>query len=166
MLCVLSTWRQYGQVGILDKLVGLANSHRHSYTGCKPALSDILAGATALIAEYNGIERAPHVRDKVSEIVGSAELAYAAGVASAVYGHKTSSGTFFPNPVYANVGRRLMGETIYHEYNILTEIAGGLMVTLPFKDEFISEKTKPFMDKYMKRNPKISSKDRIDALDL
>jgi aromatic ring hydroxylase len=136
-----------------------ANSHRHSYTGCKPAVSDILAGATALVAEYNGIERAPHVGDKVSEIIGSAELSYAAGVASAVYGHKTSSGTFFPNPIYANVGRRLMGETIYHEYNILTEIAGGLMVTLPFEDEFISEKTKPFLDKYMKRNPKISPED-------
>ncbi|MFQ6080578.1 MAG: 4-hydroxyphenylacetate 3-hydroxylase family protein [Candidatus Bathyarchaeia archaeon] len=136
-----------------------ANSHRHSYTGCKPAVSDILAGATALVAEYNGIERAPHVRDKVSEIIGSAELSYAAGVASAVYGHKTSSGTFFPNPIYANVGRRLMGETIYHEYNILTEIAGGLMVTLPFEDEFITEKTKPFLDKYMKRNPKISPED-------
>lgn len=137
-----------------------ADSHRHSYTGCKPAVSDILAGASALVAEYNGIERAKHVRDKISEIIGSAELSYAAGVASAVYGHKTKSGTFFPNLIYANVGRRLMGETIYHEYNILTEIAGGLMVTLPFEDEFISEKTKPFLDKYMKRNPEISSEDQ------
>ena len=47
-----------------------ANSHRHSYTGCKPAVSDIIAGAAALVAEYNGIERAPHVRDKISEIIG------------------------------------------------------------------------------------------------
>jgi len=136
-----------------------ANSHRHSYTGCKPAVSDILAGATALVAEYNGIERAPHVRDKVSEIIGSAELSYAAGIASAVYGHKTSSGTFFPNPIFSNVGRRLMGETIYHEYNILTEIAGGLMVTLPFEDEFMTKKTKPFLNKYIKRNPEISPED-------
>ena len=137
-----------------------ANSHRHSYTGCKPAVSDIIAGATALVAEYNGIERAPHVREKISEIIGSAELAYAAGIASAVLGHKTSSGTFFPNPIYANVGRRLMGETIYHEYNILVEVAGGLVVTLPYEDDFINEKTKPFLDKYMKRNPKISSEDQ------
>lgn len=137
-----------------------ANSHRHSYTGCKPAVSDIIAGAAALVAEYNGIERAPHVREKISEIIGSAELAYAAGIASAVLGHKTSSGTFFPNPIYANVGRRLMGETVYHEYNILVEIAGGLVVTLPYEDDFINEKTKPFLDKYMKRNPKISSEDQ------
>ena len=136
-----------------------ANSHRHSYTGCKPAVSDILAGASALVAEYNGIERAPHVRDKISEIIGTAELAYAAGVASAVFGQKTITGTFFPNPIYANVGRRLMGESIYHEFNILTEIAGGLMATLPFEEDFIKEETKKYLDKYIKRNPKISPED-------
>ena len=50
-----------------------------------------------------------------------------------------------------------MGETIYHEFNILTEIAGGLLVTLPFEEEFINEKTKPYLDKYIMRNPKVPS---------
>jgi aromatic ring hydroxylase len=136
-----------------------ADSHRHSYTGCKPALSDVLCGVTALVAEANNIERVDHVRQKLSEFAGGAELSYAAGVAAAIYGEKTSSGTFFPNAIYANVGRRLMGETIYHEFNLLTEIAGGLSVTLPFEDEFISEETKPYMDKYIVRNPKISPED-------
>jgi len=136
-----------------------ANSHRHSYTGCKPAVSDVLSGATALVAEVNNIERVDHVRQKLSEFAGGAELSYAAGIASAICGEKTSSGTFFPNPVYANVGRRLMGETIYHEFNILAEVAGGLSVTLPFEDEFISDKTQRYMDKYIVRNPKFSAED-------
>ncbi|MBE9513888.1 MAG: hypothetical protein IMY83_02480, partial [Chloroflexi bacterium] len=71
----------------------------------------------------------------------------------------TSSGTFFPNAIYANVGRRLMGESIYHEFNMLTEIAGGLSVTLPFEEEFINPETKPYMDKYIVRNAKISPED-------
>jgi len=136
-----------------------ADSHRHSYTGCKPAVSDVLCGATALVAEANNIERIAHVRQKLSEFAGGAELAYAAGIASAIYGEKTSSGTFFPNAIYANVGRRLMGETIYHEFNILAEIAGGLSVTLPFEDEFINEEIKPYMEKYIVRNDKISPED-------
>lgn len=136
-----------------------ADSHRHSYTGCKPAVSDVLCGATALVAEANNIERIAHVRQKLSEFAGGAELAYAAGIASAIYGEKTSSGTFFPNSIYANVGRRLMGETIYHEFNILAEIAGGLSVTLPFEDEFINEEIKPYMEKYIVRNDKISPED-------
>ena len=136
-----------------------ADSHRHSYSGCKPAVSDILCGATALAAEANNIERVSHVRQKISEFAGGAELAYAAGIASAIYGEKTSSGTFFPDIIYANVGRRLMGETIYHEFNILTEIAGGLLVTLPFEAEFYGEETQKDMDKYIMRNPNISAED-------
>lgn len=132
-----------------------ANSHRHSYCGCKPAVSDIIAGAAALVAEYNGIERAPHVRDKISELIGAAELSYAAGIASAVLGEKTASGTFFPNPIYVNIGRRLMGERIYEEFKILTEIAGGLMVTLPFEDDFINEKTAKYLFKYIKRKANV-----------
>ena len=136
-----------------------ADSHRHSYTGCKPAISDILCGVTALAAEANNIERVSHVRHKLSEFAGGAELAYAAGIASAIYGERTSSGTFFPNAIFANVGRRLMGENIYHEFNILTEIAGGLSVTLPFEADFYGEETKKDLEKYIVRNPKISPED-------
>ena len=132
-----------------------ADSHRHSYSGCKPAVSDILCGATALVAEANNIEKVSHVRAKLSEFAGGAELAYAAGIASALYGERTSSGTFFPNTIYANVGRRLMGETIYHEFNILSEIAGGFSVTLPFEDDFTSKDTKAWLEKYIMRNPEV-----------
>jgi len=133
-----------------------ADSHRFSYTGCKPALSDVLCGTTALVAEANNIERASHVKEKLSHIAGIGELAFAAGMAAALYGEKTSSGTFTPNELYANIGRRLMGENVYHEFNILTEIAGGLAVTLPFEDDFLAEETRPDLEKLMKRNPKMS----------
>ena len=136
-----------------------ADSHRHSYCGCKPAVSDVICGATLLAAEANNIEKVSHVREKLSQFAGGAELAFAAGVASAMYGEKTSSGTFFPDVIYANVGRRLMGESIYHEFNMLTEIAGGLSVTLPFEEEFINPETKPYMDKYIVRNAAISPED-------
>jgi len=133
-----------------------ADSHRHSYSGCKPAVSDILCGTTLLAAEANNIEKVPHVREKLSQFAGAAELGYAAGVAAAVYGEKTTSGTFFPNSIYANVGRRLTGETIFHEFNLLVELAGGLSVTLPFEEDFYAEQTKDWVNKYTTRNPKLA----------
>ncbi|MFH1490249.1 MAG: 4-hydroxyphenylacetate 3-hydroxylase N-terminal domain-containing protein, partial [Pseudomonadota bacterium] len=48
--------------------------HRHSYSGCKPAVGDIILGLAALAADVNGIENAPHVREKLSEIIQIAEL--------------------------------------------------------------------------------------------
>jgi len=53
------------------------------------------------------------------------------------------------------VGRRLTGETIYHEFNLLAEIAGGLAVTLPYEDDFNKKETKAWLEKYIMRNPKV-----------
>jgi len=133
-----------------------ADSHRHSYSGCKPGMSDILCGATALAAEANNIQGVSHIKEKLSEFAGAAELAYAAGIAAAVYGEKTSSGVFFPNLIFSNVGRRMTGELIYHEYNILTEVAGGIAVTLPFQADFQAKETREHLEKFIVRNPKLS----------
>ncbi|HUH67153.1 MAG TPA: 4-hydroxyphenylacetate 3-hydroxylase N-terminal domain-containing protein [Syntrophales bacterium] len=133
-----------------------ADSHRHSYSGCKPGMSDVLCGAAALAAEANNIQKVAHVREKLSSYAGAAELAFAAGVASAVYGEKTSSGVFFPNKIFANVGRRLTGEFIYHEYNLLTEIAGGIAATLPFEEDFHAPITEEYLKKFIVRNEKLS----------
>ncbi|MFC1987006.1 4-hydroxyphenylacetate 3-hydroxylase family protein [Chloroflexota bacterium] len=133
-----------------------ANSHRHSCTGCKPAVSDILCGVANLVAEANNIDKVKHIRQKLSEYASTAELSYAAGVAAAIFGDKAASGTFCPNAIYANVGRKLAGENIYHGFNILTEVAGGLAVTLPSEAEFESEDTRKYLDKYITRNPKLS----------
>jgi aromatic ring hydroxylase len=138
-----------------------ANSHRHSYCGCKPAVSDILCGASILAAEANNISRASHVKEKLTEFASASALAYSAGVAAALFGTKTSSGVFFPNEIFANVGRRLTGELIYHEYNILTEIAGGISVTMPFHEDFKKGENVDELKKFIIRNDKLSPDESI-----
>ncbi|MBI2909786.1 MAG: aromatic ring hydroxylase [Chloroflexi bacterium] len=129
--------------------------HRHSYCGCKPALTDVIMGMTALVAEYNGVEKANHVREKLAEMIGVAELVYAAGVAGSVNARPASSGTYVPDVIYCNVGRRHAGESTYHEMNILADIAGGLPATLPLEADYNNEKTGALLAKYIMRNPKI-----------
>ncbi|MBW2559046.1 MAG: aromatic ring hydroxylase [Deltaproteobacteria bacterium] len=138
-----------------------ANSHRHSYCGCKPAISDILCGTSLLAAEANNIAKASHVREKISEFASASALAYSAGIAAALFGQKTSSGVFFPNEIYANVGRRLTGELIYHEYNILTEIAGGISATMPFHEDFEKGENVEDLKKFIVRNPNFSAEDSL-----
>ncbi len=138
-----------------------ADSHRHSYSGCKPAVSDIMCGVTALAAQANNIHKVSHVREKLTEFAMAAELAYAAGTAAAVYGEMTSAGVFFPNEIYANVGRKMTGETIYHEYNLLTEIAGGIAVTLPFHEDFQKGDNVDKMKEFIVRNQDLSAEDSL-----
>jgi len=128
-----------------------ATYHRHSYTGCKPAMTDVMMGATALVAEYNGVGDVSHIRDKIADMIAVAELVYAAGIAASVKATKASSGTFVPDITYANVGRYHAGVNIYHEYEILADVAGGLAATLPPEEDFFNPTTKPFLDKYIVR---------------
>ncbi len=146
---------EYQEAGRLALV--FANYHRHAYCGCKPGVTDVIMGFTELVAEYSGIERAQHVRHEMADLIATAELVYAAGIASSVNAQKSSSGVMIPDPIYSNVGRRLAGEKIYHEHNVLVAIAGGLPATLPFEDEFANEKTAPFLEKYIARKKGISA---------
>ncbi len=134
--------------------------HRHSYTGCKPSLTDILMGATALVAEYNGVEKAQHIRVKLAHMIGIAELVYAAGIAGAIYSEKSAAGTYIPNTIYCNVGRRLAGENIHYEHEILCDVAGGMYATLPYEEDWYNEETRGYLEKYIMRNPKISAENQ------
>ena len=131
--------------------------HRHSYCGCKAAVSEIFTGATALAAEYNGIQNAQHVRHKLADMIQIVDLIYAAGIAAAMNFKIADSGTCIPDTNYCNAGRMLAGEAIYGEYEALAAIAGGLSATLPHEEDFYDEKTGPYLQKYIMRDPNISA---------
>ncbi len=137
-----------------------ATFHRHSYTGCKPAITDLLMGGTALSAEYNGVEEASHIKDKLSDFIATGELVYAAGIAASVKATMANSGTYIPNILYTNVGRYHAGVKLYHEYETVADVAGGLPATLPYEDEFFAPETKEFMEKYIMRKDDISAENQ------
>ncbi len=151
--------------GVLALLFALF--HRHSYSGCKPAIGDLMLGVTALAAEYNGIAKASHVRDKLAELILVTELGYAAGYTASDLGKPEvyipgvgftpyGPGSYIPNSIYCNVGRCLTGEAVYREAEILTDIAGGVPATFPYEGDFMNPETRDLLLKYTTRNPKIS----------
>ncbi len=113
-----------------------ATYHRHSYCGCKPAISDLLLGAAALVAEYNGIQKAHHVRDKLIEFMVTAELVHGCGLAASMKGQPMTSGTYLPDLVYANVGKYYAGTNLHHEAELVQDLAGGLVVTMPSEEDY------------------------------
>ena len=155
--------------GILALLFALF--HRHSYSGCKPALGDVLLGTAALAAEVNNIQRASHVRGKLAEIIMVTELGYAAGYTASDLGKPEvyipgegfmpyGPGSYIPHSIYCNVGRCLTGEEVWHEAEILCDISGGVPATFPHEKEFVNPETKDLLLKYTKRNPNMSAEDQ------
>ena len=140
--------------------LSFANNHRFSYCGCKPSITDVFIGATALVAEYNGVGKAPHIQTELAELMSVAELVYAAGIAASVTSMKTPSGAKEPNFLYSNCGRYHAGSNIMHEYETLIAVAGGLPATLPSEKDWLNPATKAYMEKYIMRNPNISAENQ------
>ena len=130
-----------------------AHFHRHSYTGCKTAVSEVFASQAALVADVNDIAKQHHVRDKVCEIISTAELVFAAGQASAYRAEEFPNGSFVPDEILTNAGRKLAGHKIYEEYAILADLTGGVCASLPTEESFFAEETAELCNKYITRNP-------------
>lgn len=146
--------------------------HRHSYSGCKPAIGDIILGLAAVAAEYNGIEKTPHVREMLAEIIKVTELGYAAGFTASSLGRPGvyipglgncpyGPGSFIPDSIYANVGRCLTGEAVFHEQELLCRIAGGVPATFPYEGDLVHPELKDLLEKYLHRNPHVPVEDQI-----
>ncbi len=145
-------WEFGGRMALMFALY-----HRHSYCGCKPAATDIFTGTTALVADYLGVANSQHIRHKLADLISVAELVYAAGIAASVKSKPSSSGTYIPDTVYCNVGRRHAGINYYHEIDTLCDIAGGLVGTLPYEEDFFNEGTGPLLNKYIARKAGVSA---------
>ena len=136
-----------------------AHFHRHSYTGCKAAVSEVIAAQAALVADVNGISKYDHVQEKISHIIGTAELVFASGVAAAYRGVKFPNGSFVPDEILTNAGRRLAGEEIYKEYSILADLTGGISASLPTEESYFDPETAKLVNKYTRRNPAYSEEE-------
>ncbi|HHY27447.1 MAG TPA: aromatic ring hydroxylase [Desulfitobacterium dehalogenans] len=146
--------------------------HRHSYSGCKPAMLDYVIGLAGLAAEINGIEKTSHVREMLSELIMTGELGYAAGYTASDMGKPEiyfpgkglvpyGPGGCIPNSIYCNVGRCLTGEAVFHEQEILCNIAGGMPATFPYEKDLVNPETRALLEKYLSRNPKIPVEEQI-----
>ncbi len=139
--------------------------HRRSYV-CKTGLGDVLIGAAAAIADYNGVSSASHIKDKLVEMTHLNETIFAAGIASSYMSHKTASGNWQNDDMLANVCKHNVTRFPYEIGRLAQDIAGGLMVTMPSEKDFRSPKAGPILEKYLKGRKGVSTENRIRILRL
>jgi 4-hydroxybutyryl-CoA dehydratase/vinylacetyl-CoA-Delta-isomerase len=139
--------------------------HRRSYV-CKTGLGDVLIGAAAAIADYNGVANASHIKDKLVEMTHLNETIFAAGISSSYMAHKTASGNWQNDDMLANVCKHNVTRFPYEIGRLAQDIAGGLMVTMPSEKDFRSPQAGPILEKYLKGRKGVSTENRIRILRL
>ncbi len=108
--------------------------HRRSYV-CKSGVGDVLIGAAATVADYNGVEKASHIRDKLVEMTHLNETIYSTGIASSYQASEMKSGVFMNDDMIANVCKHHVTKMPYEIGRLAQDLAGGLMVTMPSQQE-------------------------------
>jgi 4-hydroxybutyryl-CoA dehydratase/vinylacetyl-CoA-Delta-isomerase len=144
----------------------LSAYHRQSYGGCKAGVGDVLIGAAATVAEYNGVATAPHIRDKIVEMSHLNETIYSCGIACSSEGCKTPSGTCLVNILLSNICKHNVTRFPFEIVRLANDIAGGLMATLPSEKDFRNPETGKYMEKYLKGNREKSTEARLRILRL
>lgn len=135
--------------------------HRQSYGGCKAGVGDVLIGAVATIAEYNGVEKAAHIRDKIVEMNHLNETLYACGIACSAEGYKTLSGTYQVNILLANICKHNVTRFPYEIVRLAEDIAGGLIATAPSEKDLRSPKVGKYIQKYLKGVENVPTEHRL-----
>ncbi len=143
-----------------------AGYHRQSYGGCKVGVGDVLIGAAATAADYNGAAKASHIKDKLIEMTHLNETLYCCGIACSAEGHATESGAYMIDLLLANVCKQNVTRFPYEIVRLAEDIAGGLVVTAPSEADFRDPKLGPVIDKYLKGVDGVSTENRLRILRL
>jgi len=156
-----------GETGYSGTLVErFAAYHRQSYGGCKVGVGDVLIGATALIARMNGVEKASHIRDKIVEMIHLNETMFSCGIACSARGHQTLAGNFEIDMLLANVCKLNVTRFPYELARLATDIAGGLLGTMPSARDLADPDAGAYIRKYLAAADGVDSVDRMKVLRL
>jgi 4-hydroxybutyryl-CoA dehydratase/vinylacetyl-CoA-Delta-isomerase len=139
--------------------------HRRSYV-CKSGVGDVLIGAAATIADYNGVEKASHIKDKLVEMTHLNETIYSTGIASSYQATELKSGVYINDDMIANVCKHHVTRVPYEIGRLAQDLAGGLMVTLPSQKELDHPELGAVIRKYLKGRKEIATEDRMRILRL
>jgi len=139
--------------------------HRRSYV-CKSGVGDVLIGAAASIVEYNGVEKASHIKDKLVEMTHLNETIYATGIAASYQGYETASGAYICDDMIANVCKHHVTKMPYEIGRLAQDLAGGLVATLPSEQDLNHPEIGALLRKYLKAKAEFEVEDRMRILRL
>jgi 4-hydroxybutyryl-CoA dehydratase/vinylacetyl-CoA-Delta-isomerase len=139
----------------------------HRRTGCayRIPLSEQFVGVGAAIAEYNGISKAPHVKEKLTDLIVYLEVLKSLSK-TACYDFEMRGGVAVPNPIATNMAKYHFAHNYHDVIKIIQDLAGGILITAPTYKDFQNPDLHDDIKKYLQANKSISTENRLRMLDL
>jgi 4-hydroxybutyryl-CoA dehydratase/vinylacetyl-CoA-Delta-isomerase len=139
--------------------------HRFTAVSYKLPLVDLLAGSALLIAEQNGIDKAGHVREKLTWLISYAEtvrmLTRMAAIQAAI-----DDGIAVPNTAAVNIAKLHFASNYHQALMHVQDLTGGLLVTGPGEEDLNNEQTAGYIDRYLGGSAGASARERLQTVNL
>jgi 4-hydroxybutyryl-CoA dehydratase/vinylacetyl-CoA-Delta-isomerase len=140
--------------------------HRFTAVSYKAPLLDFFVGAADLAAEFNGIRRAAHVREKLVKLIAYAETVRALTKAAAWECKMLDGRIAVPDPVTTNMAKWYFANNFHQHVAYLQDIAGGLLVTGPAEEDLRNPETAGDIRKYLGGKKGVPTEDRLKLFNL
>lgn len=137
--------------------------HRHTAVSYRIPISEALVGVAQAMAEYNGIEDATHIKDKITELIMYTDTLKSLGKASCL-DHDVHGGIPIPNPTITNIAKYHFANNYHDCVKMIQDITGGLLATIPSYEDYQNPETKDYIEKYLGGNADFPTEDRIKMI--
>jgi aromatic ring hydroxylase len=144
---------------------GFVEFHRFTAISYKLPLVDALVGAALLAARVNGLERAGHVRDKLSQLICYAETLRALTHHSALRS-KLVNGVAIPDTLLVNIAKLQFALGLHNAFQLVQDIAGGLLVTYPAPEDLEHPEYGQALRRYLAAGGGASGEERLRVMNL
>ena len=141
-----------GEYNYSGKLVArFARTHRMTCGGtCKVGFMNQIIGASRLIQEYKGLEKAAHINEQLAEMVVLRETSRSCGLEAARRGSEdpAGSGVFLPDELMGNVAKLNVCNAFWRMMALAGDIGGGLIVTMPSLKELKNPEVRDYVEEF------------------
>jgi 4-hydroxybutyryl-CoA dehydratase/vinylacetyl-CoA-Delta-isomerase len=154
---------EYQHAGELAR--GFVEFHRYTAISYKLPLVDALVGSALLAARVNGLERAGHVREKISWLISYAETLRALTHHAAVKA-KVIGGVAIPDTLLVNIAKLQFAQGLHTAFMHVQDIAGGLIVTYPAPEDMDHPQYGEALRRYLEAGGGVSGDQRLRVMNL
>jgi aromatic ring hydroxylase len=144
---------------------GFVELHRFTAISYKLPLVDALVGAALLAARVNGLERAGHVRDKLSGLISYAETLRAL-THHAAHRAKVVNGVAIPDTLLVNIAKLQFAQGLHTAFQSVQDISGGLLVTYPAPEDLDHPEYGQALRRYLEAAGGVSGADRLRVMNM
>ncbi|MBI4241095.1 MAG: hypothetical protein HY613_05205 [Candidatus Rokubacteria bacterium] len=149
---VLVPWERVFLAGEWEWAGALATTfaqfHRFTGVAYKPPIGDLFVGCAQLVAEWNGVAEASHVREKITRLIQYTETIRACGKA-ATLDCRVVEGLALPDPVFTNVAKYHFASQFHEAVRLLQDLAGGFAITAPSERDYRNPEVRAELDRYL-----------------